>query len=81
MTTTTRESIAVINTATGALKDSVKGSVTRIYVSQGEITQRTRPFVASGALHGSNESVLRGEEYPVLARIWNNDSDAIFDNL
>ena len=79
--TTTRESIAVINRATGALKDSVKGSVTRIYVTQGEITQRTRHFVASGALHGSSEAVLKGEEYPVLTRIWNNDSDAIFDNL
>ncbi len=79
--TTTRESIAVINKATGALKESVKDNVTRLYVTQGDLTQRTRPFVGSGALHGSNATVLNGEEYPVLARIWNNDSDAIFDNL
>jgi hypothetical protein len=79
--TTTHESIAVINEATGALKDSVKDRVTMIYVTRGEVAQWTTVRAVTGALHCSNESVLRGEEYPVLARIWNNDSDAIFDNL
>ena len=32
-------------------------------------------------LQGSSEPFLQAEDYPALAAVWDNDADAVFDNM
>lgn len=42
-------------------------------------TFETTPHAWDGTV--TSPSYLSGEDYPVLAKIWDNDDDATFDNL
>ena len=74
------EPIAYVRDAKGALEGS---KVKRVPPAmQGKIIKFT-PSSSEGVLHlrSDVQTVLEGKDYPVLVQIWDNDSDAIFDNL
>lgn len=80
---TTHENVAVIRQATGALKDSKTVPERRVSLIPNDRVVDFRASSVVGALHLRSEAhtVLDGKDYPVLVRIWDNDSDAIFDDL
>jgi hypothetical protein len=85
MATATLEPVQINGrTATGALSAAASSNATivNIVVQMDGPDTLTRNTVVSaeGALKGAQD-VLRGEDHPVLVRIWDNPSDAVFDTL
>ena len=81
--TAVHESIATISDATGALVESRSVPATTVYVVHGALNTKSASVTTAGTLHVQTDMtpVLDGADYSVLVRIWDNDSDAIFDNL
>jgi len=51
-----------------------------VQASRGALTSGTAPVVQT-LTFTSPKTYITEEQYPVLARIWDNDDDAIFDSL
>jgi hypothetical protein len=78
----TVEQIAVTNTATDALLRSDQQRSTLYVTTQASTSKSLVIGSQTGTLHVRiPPAVLTGEDYPVLVRIWDNDADAIYDNL
>jgi len=81
--TTIIEDVPVESTAVGALTPSLGSWMFNIRVER--LAASTTSWVVQGTLHiagrPSAPYALRGEDYPELVALWDNDDDAIYDSI